>query len=399
MNAQTATIEQRERAAEEMGLVDAQEIKTINLEMDVIRDQGILIDLDVSGVSMFSRAASWMELGIHDKDARRQRLSKGQKYLIPDRKIKEIRSIESRMRQLVERYSYRITGFSPYRWIPFTAYETFRKDWEVLEILFYDWKTEIETGIENYRDELANDYSVMARQAWKSIQGQGYGAVIVDGVSYLTEDDFIDRIVSKALENFPTARQVKSNLQADYSTAIVYASFGPDQLDAERAVRANQLEQAEFSHEMDLLEIDIQSKRDKRDSMKKAELEHARERIQNMTSPFEEVFTALRSRIAADVEKMIGSIQKNGYVRGKIAQQGVGLLELYELMAAHDDHELKDRLQHLRQSIGTVGPSRQKNAPERDTEKIVELLEEIGDLAHTAQEDLTRGPSRFSFLE
>ena len=97
--------------------------------------------------------------------------------------------------------------------------------------------------------------------------------------------------------------------------------------------------------------------------------------------------------------KEILSIKKNGYIRGKIATQGGGLLDLYNLLAAHNDHELKNLLVDLKSEIGPVGDARTKDSPDRDPEKIVELLSEINDLAHKAAEDLTEGPSRFSFAE
>jgi hypothetical protein len=117
-----------------------------------------------------------------------------------------------------------------------------------------------------------------------------------------------------------------------------------------------------------------------------------------MTDPFEEVFAALRSQIANDCQKMLESVQKNGYVRGKIAEKGAGLLELYQLMAAHNDYELRDLLVNLKQSIGPVG-NRGDDSPDRDVEAIVATLSQIVSLSRDAAQDLTKGPSRFSLVE
>lgn len=134
-------------------------------------------------------------------------------------------------------------------------------------------------------------------------------------------------------------------------------------------------------------------------AMRQAEAEHARQRLQQMTSPFDEVFTTLRSRLAESAREMLESIQKNGFVRGKVAEKGRGLLELYQLMAAHDDYELRDQLVALRQAIGPVGDDRPADAPERSAAEISDILQQINGLAETAAQDLMEGPSRFSLVE
>lgn len=93
------------------------------------------------------------------------------------------------------------------------------------------------------------------------------------------------------------------------------------------------------------------------------------------------------------------SIQKNGYVRGKVAEKGRGLLELSQLMAVHDDYELRDRLVALRQAIGPVGDDRPANSPDRSAAEISAILQQIDSLAQTADQDLIDGHSRLSRSE
>ena len=44
--------------------VEADRIKTVQLQLNVLRNQGILVDLSVSGTGMFTRTATWSEIGI-----------------------------------------------------------------------------------------------------------------------------------------------------------------------------------------------------------------------------------------------------------------------------------------------------------------------------------------------
>ncbi len=79
----------------------------------MLRKQGLLIDLNIAGTGMFSRAASWADLGIADieEDKRSTQFTRGQKILIPDGMVKRLKSVKARMSQALERNSYKITGF------------------------------------------------------------------------------------------------------------------------------------------------------------------------------------------------------------------------------------------------------------------------------------------------
>ena len=51
--------------------VEADRIKTVQLQLNVLRNQGILVDLSVSGTGMFTRTATWAEIGIQVDEAER----------------------------------------------------------------------------------------------------------------------------------------------------------------------------------------------------------------------------------------------------------------------------------------------------------------------------------------
>ena len=88
------------------------------------------------------------------------------------------------------------------------------------------------------------------------------------------------------------------------------------------------------------------------------------------------------------------SIQKNGYVRGKVAEKGRGLIELFDLLAIHDDGELRSALVNLK---GLLGPA-SKDDP-RDTEAIKAVLNKIADMADGEVQRLTSGPTKFSIVD
>lgn len=400
-------------------------IRGVQFELDILRRQGILVDLNISGVGMFTRQATWMELGIPEEDARRARLTRGQKFLIPEEQVKRLRSVESQMRQVLERWSHRVTGFYPYRWIPYTAYDKFREEWQELVMRFDNVKWDILEAYDYNLDLLVEDFHQVAASAWQSIRSNHQvpnGAALIvtlDGVIYPDVDAFTDAIVQRALARMPSRERIEAELHADYTTALVYGEqdVAADMLAANRVTYQIEQERAkadaarqdaylqqhlvetQYQHKETLLRLAEEEKRLKIQGMLQAEAEHARQQLQRAASPFEEIFTALRRQMADDCQAMLESIQKNGYVRGKIAEKGRGLLELYQLMAAHDDFELRDRLITLKAAIGPTGDDRPDDTPERNTAEIVNILDQIKALSHSAAQDLAAGPSRFSFVE
>ena len=75
--------QRKEVAAKETGQ-HINEIASVQIQLDVLRKQGILVDVEVSGSSLFTRQTSWAELGIFDEDdLRKERFTRGQKYQSP----------------------------------------------------------------------------------------------------------------------------------------------------------------------------------------------------------------------------------------------------------------------------------------------------------------------------
>ena len=385
--------------------MDESKMRTVQLQLERLRSQGVLVDLNISGTSMFTRAASWAELGIFDADdVRRQRFTKGSKYLISETQVKRLKSIETRMRQLLDKYSFDVTGFRPYRWIPFTAYEDWQDKWNAQVDQFNTVKADIIQRYDFYTTGLKDDFALVGERAWRTFTGQGYESILVDGRKFTNEKKFVKYVVEKALAKLPSVDDIKSGLHADYITALVYgeSDVEADRLHAEKLrteIAAEKAKQAEGMLDLDMKELDRKEKSLKIAAMREAEMEHARKRIEEVGSPFEEVFGKLRARFAQDCDDMLESIKKNGMVRGKIAEKGAGLLELYSVMAAHDDNELRNKLVELKSAIGPVGEGRDKETPDRNVAEVEKALEEIAKLSAQTASDLAAEPTRAAFVE
>ena len=415
--------QRKEVAAKETGQ-HINEIASVQIQLDVLRKQGILVDVEVSGSSLFTRQTSWAELGIFDEDdLRKERFTRGQKYLISPEQIKKWKSCESKLRQNLKRYAQDVSGFAPWRWIGYKAYPHWKKTHNDIVIQAMKIKEEILENYDGYFDNLKNDWAHIANNIWtkttKGIKKDAVPLIFVGKDVVDNREDFVDLIVARASQKMPSRERVEKELGMNYQTAIVFGGadvkadmvesgklakiYELEQIELEKAERMAYLEKQEklqdVQHDAEMKRLEREEAVIKIEAMREAELENARERLQTMVSPFEQVFTSLRERFAEDVEKMLISIKKNGSVRGKIAEQGRGLISLFDMLAVHDDSELREKLDSLKTEIGDVGKSRTADAPDRDIPKIEDLLNEIGDLADKAADDLAKKPNRFTYLE
>lgn len=388
------------------------QIQSVQMQLDILRKQGLLINLNISGTGMFTKTASFDEVGFArdgDKDARFSWIKPGTKFIIPEEPVRRLKSNESRMRQALDKYARKITGFHPWRWLPFTAYDEFKASWERVITEFKEIKAEIIANRDDYVDVVAEEYTRVAEAAWGSIKAQDEPVVIINGEA-MDKEGFIAYIVAKAVSLVPPVELIESKLQADYVVAIVYGRQDVAE-DEARAVAVR--EQIDLQRQMTSIDVSLaaekaraevwniqaaQREREiKIEAMFQAEAEHAREQLQAIVSPFQEVFTAMRSQMAEDAKDILESIKKNGFVRGKVAERGRGLVDLFNLMCTHDDKELSEKLNALKEQLGPAGTKQDDES--RSVKAIEKTLKEIMKLEKQAAQDLMAEPNRFSFVE
>lgn len=407
------TLNPKQLAAFETGL-DESKITNVSFELNFLRRNGLLIDLDITGVGMFTRSAQLGEFGINASDEKARRYTAGSKYLIPKEAVDRLRSVEARMRQAHVKYCSEVTGFKPYRWLPYTGYYNFKRRWDELHAEFERVKSDIIWNLDAYRDQLANEFAAGARHTWAAIQGQGYNAIIFNGTGYVSRDEFVDAVVNLALAQFPGSFKIENDLRADYRVGVIYTDFDAKsesiatelarekaqkvKAEAQTAYLQNSILQEQHDNQIRMNRLAQQEKELAIEAMMQAEMAHAKDQLEKIRAPFEEVFISLRQQIADACDEIQASIEKNGFVRGKVAERAAGLVDFYNLMAAHDDKELRAKLVELKSKIGTIGDERTKETPARSTEAIAETLKDIIEMANVEADELAN-LSRAAFLE
>jgi len=131
------------------------------------------------------------------------------------------------------------------------------------------------------------------------------------------------------------------------------------------------------------------------EEMRKAEMAHYREQLQDMASPIKAVFGQLRAQIYDDARAVAASLRKHGALIGASSRRAKSMCQTFRLLDALDDREL-NRL------IGQIEGQLNECAPERDLAEIEAVLNEVVDLTHEAALDLEtmqRGRGRWSAVQ
>jgi hypothetical protein len=413
--------------------IEEERVHAIRYDVSAMKDLGLLIDIDLHGFTMFNMRASHTELGIPKTDTRARRITSGTKYLISIDYIKRLNALDSRFRKSLVRKTFDVEGFRPFRWMPYTAYEAWREEWDALQEELETLKDDIIDNYPQIRAALREDFSEIGRESWDAHMARYDGAGVLelpDGTFVHSREEMADYVVNRILDRLPTTKAVRAGIHADYKNGLILAQseIEAEQMAAER-LRAQQAEerarrayaderaaadrrvaQEEERVQMRLMHEDEQAERDrirqdveereiKLRAMHDAEMEHAREQLRRMGSPLQEFFDQMRAQIYDAVTSISAGIAKHGYLHGSTAKQADGLLETYQLLGAGMDHELEAALEDLQSRLDRR-VTNEKGKETRDTDAIAAELDRIEEMLRNSKERVERaqGSSRAGAL-
>lgn len=348
--------------------VAADQVQVVRLELRRLRDLGTLVDVNVVGIGMLYTATLWDELGIPITDKRRSRLGKGRKSLVSEVFSGKITSLAVRMRQNLERYSYSLAGFAPYRWIPVNAY--------------FEWRGKHETLVKEL-DELIDSYDEAAAAAdlqatMQDIADEAYTAICSRDATFSEPyTDFVNRIATTALAKLPTKDGLKQGLRVSYRTALL-----EDTADIEK--RLAELDQTELER------TQLRCEADKVREMHRLEMEKARNQMQMMASPWDEMLKQFEVQFHQKVVAASEMIQKHGYLPGKTAESLKEARHLYDVLCIAKNDRVEQALEHIESALAAK-PVRITGQPERsyDVELVKNALGNVATLLSDAVQPVT----------
>ena len=392
--------EVKQEAAERTGQ-SQDTIGSMLFQLRTLRENGVLIDITVGGTTLFSRRASLAELGIPRKSMRGENITAGSRFMGPRKFVNRQASMAERLRSLGKRYGQEVTGFKPYVYIYWKVYDEYKEKWDALIAQFYQMKQEAIDNLALWREEYLDTCREMAAEAWEAMMTNGAAALILHlpherTKTFEDQEAFTEWIVGRGAAAFPSANRVDHMMHADYQTAVLLSDAD---ITAEKArdaqehaalgqARADQVEAHARSVEATQDELVAKSEGQlKMDAIHQAELEHAREQLTQIVSPFEEMFANLRSQVYADAQEIAASIRKNGFLNPQVGKRIENLIRLFKMKDATNDHRLTGLLESVQtwaqgtpKQTGKAG--KVKAADETSLIQLTQALADVVEATH-----------------
>ena len=207
----------------QMAQVDVSRIRTIQIKLRQLRDNGVLLKIHCMGTSAIDGKASNAERGIADDDPRAKRLTAGRIKTIPDEYASKLVSLREASRTLLDNISFDITGFRPWRYVPVEGFAKWLASQEAYEAEFNATKEACANAIEAFKASELERVANMAERNWRAIwanaerRGELY-EVKVDGLVYTKRmfAEFERNMYQHTISRIPSATEIMANMSLSW---------------------------------------------------------------------------------------------------------------------------------------------------------------------------------------
>ncbi len=211
--------QKKETAAAHLG-ISAAEVETMPFDLSALEQAGIFLNIDATGFSVLSRQLDWQSLGIELPKEQTVHLIPPRTGLLPDNYRKPLQRAASQAHNALDRYSFRfalcetVLGSSEYRWIPYTAFEAFEKEFAAALETLARAKTAV---IENYPEILETLWTTFRQLATDS--AERLTATVKDEPFDL--DEFINRTVERAMGMIPNVKAIRDGMRIEMRPKVI----------------------------------------------------------------------------------------------------------------------------------------------------------------------------------
>lgn len=353
--------QKKETAAAHLG-ISAAEVETMPFDLTALEQSGIFLNVDATGFSVLSRQLDWQSLGIELPANKAVTLSPPRTGLLPDDYRKPLLRAASQAHHALDRYSFRfalcetVLGSSEYRWMPFTAFEAFEKEFAAALETLARAKSAV---IENYGEileTLRETFRTLAKDSAERL-----ASTLKD--EPFDRDGFIETTTQKAMAMIPTIAAIRDGMKIEMRPKVILLG---SEMQAEQAKTAKlELEKqltnkahTEIALELDaqktVAEMLIQSafedeKREQelKERIRNLKIEAVKKEVEASISPLKEGLDQLNNTIYEAANEMAQRLNDSKHVPGGTAKKAREMYRWFKLMNFTGDAEVEKVLAEL----------------------------------------------------
>ena len=353
--------QKKETAAAHLGISKA-EVETMPFDLTALEQAGIFLNVDTTGFSVLSRQLDWQSLGIELPKEQIVHLSPPRTGLLPDDYRKPLQRAASQAHNALDRYSFRfalcetVLGSSEYRWIPFTAFEAFEKEFAAaLETL-----ARAKSAVTQNYPEILGTLRMTFRELAKD-SAERLAATLKD--EPFNRDEFINTTVARAMQMIPTVATIRDGMRIEMRPKVIL--LGSE-------MRAEQVKAAKLELETNItnktnteIAIEIEAKKEiaeirvkaavedeKREQelkerIRQIKIEAVKREVETSISPLKEGLDQLNNTIYEAAKEVAEKLSDSKFVPGGTAKKAREMYRWFKLMNFTGDEEVETVLAEL----------------------------------------------------
>ncbi len=364
--------QKKERAAAHLGIAAA-EVETMPFDLTALEQAGIFLNVDATGFSILSRQLDWQFLGIELPKEQTIHHSPPRTGLLPDIYRKPLQRAPSQAHGALDRYSFRfalcetVLGSSEYRWIPFTAFEAFEKEFAAALENLARAKSAV---IENYDEILETLRGTFRQLATDSAERL---AATVKNEPF-DRDEFIQTRVTRAMGMVPTVAAIRDGMRIEMRPKVILlgsemraeqVKTAKLQLETEQSRKAQTEIAIEIQAQREIAEIKVKTacldeKREQelKERIRQIKIEAVKREMEASISPLKEGLDQLNGRIYEAAKEMAEKLNDPKFVPGGTAKKAREMYRWFKLMNFTGDIEVETVLAELNKIASTEAKTR-----------------------------------------
>ncbi len=353
--------QKKETAATHLG-ISAAEVETMPFDLTALEQAGIFLNIDATGFSVLSRQLDWQSLGIELPKEQTVHLSPPRTGLLPDDYRKPLQRAASQAHGALDRYSFRFTlcetvlGSSEYRWIPFTAFEAFEKEFAAALENLARAKAKV---VENY-DEILETLRGTFRQL-ATDSAERLAATVKD--QPFDRDEFINCTVMRAMGMVPSLATIRDGMRIEMRPKVILlgsemraeqVQSAKLQLESEQSRKAQTEIAIEIQAQKKVAEIKVKSAyedekrgQELKERIRQIKIEAVKKEMESSISPLKEGLDQLNSTIYEAAKEMAERLNDSKFVAGGTAKRAREMYRWFKLMNFTQDAEVETVLAEL----------------------------------------------------
>lgn len=351
----------KETAAAHLG-ISAAAVETMPFDLTALEQAGIFLNIDATGFSVLSRQLDWQSLGIELPKEQTVHLSPPRTGLLPDDYRKPLQRAASRAHGALDRYSFRfalcetVLGSSEYRWIPYTAFEAFEKEFAAALENLARAKSAV---IENY-DEILETLRGTFRQL-ATDSADRLAATVKD--QPFDRDEFINNTVARAMGMIPTVTAIRDGMRIEMRPKVILlgsemraeqVKSAKLELETQTARKAQTEIAIEIQAQKDIAEIKVKSasddekrERELKERIRQIKIEAVKREVETSISPIKEGLDQLTATVYEAAKEMAEKLNDSKFVPGGTAKKAREMYRWFKLMNFTGDTEVETVLEEL----------------------------------------------------